>query len=104
MSERVDVDSSSPPSPPRGPRVRLVPGGLDLGDRVIPLHAGSVHYWRHDPMEWKACLRAVQRMGFGLVDTYVPWGVHERADGSFDFGERDRRPPGRVGRCWLWCT
>lgn len=85
------ASDASPPRTPGEPRVRIVPGGLDLGDRVVPLHAGSVHYWRHDPMEWKACLRAVQRMGFSLVDTYLPWGVHELADGSFDFGERDPR-------------
>lgn len=91
MTDAPEPRDSAPPSTPRGPRVRLVPGGLDLGDRVVPLHAGSVHYWRHDPMEWKACLRAVQRMGFGLVDTYLPWGVHERVDGTFDFGERDPR-------------
>jgi beta-galactosidase len=96
-SPSAGPDSSAAASPPRqifeagAARVRLVPGGLDLGDRVVPLHAGSVHYWRHDPMEWKACLRAVQRMGFSLVDTYVPWGVHERVDGTFDFGERDPR-------------
>ena len=84
----MTATSSGPAS---SARVRLVPAGLDLGDRIVPLHAGSVHYWRHDPMEWKACLRAVQRLGFSLVDTYVPWGVHERADGSFDFGEHDPR-------------
>jgi beta-galactosidase len=30
----------------------------------------------------------MKAMGLRLVDTYVPWGVHETAQGVFDFGER----------------
>lgn len=30
-------------------------------------------------------------MGLRMVETYVPWGVHERSDGSFDFGRFDPR-------------
>jgi beta-galactosidase len=30
-------------------------------------------------------------LGARLVDTYVPWSVHETAPGVFDFGERDPR-------------
>jgi beta-galactosidase len=77
-------------SPP--PRVKLAPGGLDLGDgRIVPLWAGSVHYWRLDPARWRACLQAVKDLGFRIVDVYVPWGVHEGSAGTFDFGTTDRR-------------
>jgi beta-galactosidase len=70
--------------------VRLSPDGLDLGDgEVLPLWAGAMHYWRHPPEEWRACLDAMRAMGLRLVDIYVPWGVHEIAPGSFDFGETD---------------
>src|SRR5207253_450692 len=47
--------------------------------------------WRHSPAEWGACLDAMRATGFRMVDTYVPWGTHERAPGEFDFGERDPR-------------
>lgn len=30
-------------------------------------------------------------MGLPIVETYVPWGVHEVSPGAYDFGERDRR-------------
>src|SRR5258706_10428513 len=33
----------------------------------------------------------MKAIGFRLVDTYVPWDVHEVAPGDFDFGERDPR-------------
>jgi beta-galactosidase len=57
----------------------------------VPLLVGSVHYWQLDPAAWRPALEAVVGMGLRWVDTYVPWGVHERPDGQLDFGERDRR-------------
>jgi len=72
-------------------RVQLSPRGLRLGEREVPLISGSVHYWRLDPREWLAALTALHSLGIEIVDVYVPWGVHEQADGSFDFGTRDPR-------------
>ncbi len=72
--------------------VRLHPRGLELeGGEILPLVCGSMHYWRHDPRDWPACLDAMKAMGMKLVDTYVPWGVHEIAERVLDFGERDPR-------------
>ena len=71
--------------------VSLSPRGLRLGMREVPLISGSVHYWRLDPREWLACLTALQSMGIEIVDVYVPWGVHEQPEGTFDFGGRDPR-------------
>jgi beta-galactosidase len=77
---------------PPAARVRLCPEGLDLGGgEVLPLWAGAMHYWRHSPHEWRAGLEAMRAMGLRLLDTYVPWGVHEAPDGSVDFGSRDPR-------------
>lgn len=71
--------------------VRLVPEGLAIGDEVVPLWAASVHYWHLDPDDWRPCLEAVRRLGYRLVDTYVPWGVHEVAAGVLDLGTTDPR-------------
>ena len=70
--------------------VEVRPQGLWLVDKkeLVPLWAGAMHYWRHAPEDWEACLDAMKAMGLRLVDTYVPWGVHETAQGVFDFGER----------------
>ncbi|HEY8039923.1 MAG TPA: beta-galactosidase [Polyangiaceae bacterium] len=68
------------------------PHGLDLGDgEVLPLWAGSMHYWRLRRDEWRAGLEAMRAMGLRLVDTYVPWDVHEKAAGEYDFGDGDAR-------------
>jgi beta-galactosidase len=58
---------------------------------IVPLYAGAMHYWRHPPDEWGAGLDAIKALGLGLVDTYVPWAVHELGPGSFDFGEKNPR-------------
>ncbi len=66
-------------------------GGIVVSERTIPLLAGSVHYWRMPPESWRAGLEALLSLGLKLVDTYIPWGVHEQLPGQFDFGERDPR-------------
>ncbi len=66
------------------PRVRLTRAGLVLGERELPLLAGAVHYWRLDPRHWRSALEGVRDLGLVLVDTYVPWSVHEVAPGEFD--------------------
>lgn len=76
---------------PEGPRVKLAPGGLELNGQVLPLYAGSVHYWRLEPRAWRSALVSAKSMGLRLIDTYVPWGVHEIAPGDFDFGKGDAR-------------
>jgi beta-galactosidase len=82
--------TSYAPGPPA--RVTLSPHGLDLGDgEILPLWAGAMHYWRHPQRDWRAGLQAMRTMGLRVLDTYVPWGVHETAPGEYDFGERDSR-------------
>lgn len=50
-----------------------------------PFTSGSVHYWRLDPDLWSNILDRVKEMGFNIICTYVPWGVHEIKRGVFDF-------------------
>jgi beta-galactosidase len=76
---------------PKKMRARLRREGISVGSDLVPLLSGSVHYWRLDPLDWKRALEATRDLGVRLVDTYVPWGVHEIAPGRFDFGETDPR-------------
>ena len=60
------------------------------GTRTVPLYAGAMHYWRIAPRHWEACLRGLRDLGLALVESYVPWSVHEQAAGRFDWsGPRD---------------
>jgi beta-galactosidase len=70
-------------------RARLNPRGLVLGERTLPLLAGSVHYFRLEPLAWRPALEALQELGLGIVDTYIPWGIHEVSPRTYDFGQRD---------------
>jgi beta-galactosidase len=71
--------------------VRLSPGGVEIGGALVPLIAGSVHYWRLDPRDWRACLQSTKQLGLRLIDLFVPWSVHELGPGQFEFGQRDPR-------------
>jgi beta-galactosidase len=66
------------------PRVAVDDRGLVVGGEGIDLLAGAMHYWRVPRAHWAACLRGIKALGFEIVETYVPWGVHDRR-GSFDF-------------------
>jgi beta-galactosidase len=83
----VRDDKARPEGQGRG--VRLVPGGIEIGGEVVPLRAGAVHYWRLDPEDWRACLEAVKALGLRLLDTYIPWNVHETAPGKLELGSTD---------------
>jgi beta-galactosidase len=96
--KRARADSSLPKT------VKVHPRGLFLEDKneVVPLYAGAMHYWRHAPEQWAPCLDAMKAMGLRVVDAYIPWGVHETAQGAFDFGERYARLD--VGRFFRLCA
>ncbi|MEM9195451.1 MAG: beta-galactosidase [Myxococcota bacterium] len=57
----------------------------------MPLCSGAVHYWRLDPGSWRPALQQIQNLGLPMVETYIPWGVHEKSAGTFDFGEKNPR-------------
>lgn len=65
--------------------------GLKIGEKEYPLYSGSVHYWRMDPEHWSRVLDGVKNMGFSIVETYIPWRIHEPVRGEFDFGEKNPR-------------
>jgi beta-galactosidase len=79
--------------------VRIGPDGLLLdapaGGGVgtpMPLWSGAMHYWRVRREAWGRCLANVRALGFAIVESYVPWGVHEAARGRWDWtGARDLR-------------
>ncbi|NVB82064.1 MAG: hypothetical protein HOV81_27025 [Kofleriaceae bacterium] len=60
------------------------------GERPLPFYAGAMHYWRVPPAQWTGCLRTMHSLGLTIVDTYVPWRIHEPESGTRAWGdERD---------------
>ena len=60
--------------------------------KEIPLYSGSIHYWRMAPETWETALINAKNMGFSIVETYIPWGVHEPERNEFDYGKKDVIP------------
>lgn len=59
-------------------------------ERALPFYAGALHYWRVPPERWAACLARLHAQGLTIVETYVPWRVHEPEAGAYDWtGPRD---------------
>ena len=71
--------------------VTLTEHGLDIDGKGVPVYSGSVHYWRLERDRWELILDRVQALGFGMIETYIPWSVHEVAPGRFDWGSLDPR-------------
>jgi beta-galactosidase len=61
---------------------------LPTGDR-LPALSGTIHYWRLERALWPAILESVCELGFRMIETYVPWNVHEVDEGCYDWGEKD---------------
>lgn len=71
--------------------IEIAGRALRIGARDVPLYSGAMHYWRLERDAWRPALQEIQNLGMSIVETYVPWGVHELTRGHFDFGERDPR-------------
>ena len=62
----------------------------ERSDRRLAFYGGAMHYWRVEPARWARCLRAIHELGLTLVETYVPWRVHEPRPGELGWSrERD---------------
>lgn len=60
---------------------------IRVGDKVVSLYSGAVHYWRLDRDKWDDILDKVIGMGFNAITSYIPWEIHEIKPGEFDFGQ-----------------
>jgi beta-galactosidase len=61
-----------------------------IHNRPLILFGGSMPYFRVPEPEWEPALRRIAADGFNLIDTYVPWSLHEPEEGRFDFDELQR--------------
>ncbi|MBO0789467.1 MAG: beta-galactosidase [Ktedonobacteraceae bacterium] len=71
--------------------VTLTPTGLSVAQQEIPVYSGAVHYWRLERSLWPTILDQVQALGFSMIETYIPWSVHEITPGHYDWGQQDER-------------
>ena len=56
-----------------------------LDGRPFQIISGSIHYFRIVPEYWRDRLEKLKAMGCNTVETYIPWNMHERVRGQYDF-------------------
>jgi beta-galactosidase len=69
-----------------GQRVSVGRDGLIIDGRVLPLYSGAVRYWNHERARWPELLNGLSRMGLSTLGLEIPWSLHERTEGGYDFG------------------
>lgn len=56
-----------------------------LNGQKIKLISGGIHYFRIHPTYWRDRLEKLKALGCNTVETYIPWNLHEKHKGQFDF-------------------
>ena len=54
----------------------------------IKIISGGIHYFRILPEYWRDRLEKLKALGCNTVETYIPWNLHEKEKGQFDFSGR----------------
>lgn len=54
------------------------------GER-LKIISGGIHYFRIVPEYWRDRLEKLKALGCNTVETYIPWNLHEKEKGKFDF-------------------
>lgn len=56
-----------------------------LDGNRIKIISGGMHYFRILPEYWRDRLEKLKALGCNTVETYIPWNLHEKHKGVFDF-------------------
>ncbi|MTD12648.1 hypothetical protein GIS00_01645 [Nakamurella sp. YIM 132087] len=71
-------------------RIEMIDKQFRLDGRPHLVLAGEIHYFRIPRPEWEQRLDLLVEAGANCLATYMPWVVHEQADGSIDLTGRVR--------------
>lgn len=56
-----------------------------LNGQPFKIISGAIHYFRLPTSQWEDSLYNLKALGANTVETYLPWNIHEPAEGIFDF-------------------
>lgn len=54
-------------------------------EKKIKIISGGIRYFRICPEYWQDRLEKLKALGCNTVETYIPWNLHEKEKGHFDF-------------------
>lgn len=69
----------------RGVGLEARDGSFYLDGKPLRIISGSFHYFRTHPEQWKDRLERMKAAGVNTVMTYIPWNLHERRRGAYNF-------------------
>lgn len=56
-----------------------------LDGEKIKIISGGMHYFRIVPEYWRDRLEKLKKLGCNTVETYIPWNLHEKEKGQYNF-------------------
>ena len=56
-----------------------------IGKEEYYPQSAEMHYFRVSKKYWSICFERMKKAGFRIISTCVPWNLHERSIGEFDF-------------------
>ncbi len=71
--------------------VTVTETGLQINGQHVPVYSGTIHYWRLERDRWASILDRAKALGFNMIETYIPWSIHEIHPDHFDWGQEDPR-------------
>lgn len=60
-----------------------------IDGRPVYLHSGEFHYFRVPRADWRRRMELFKEAGGNCIATYIPWLIHEPAEGNIIFGGED---------------
>lgn len=64
---------------------KIVGDEFQMDGKPFRYISGSVHYFRVDDGYWEDVLKKVKNGGCNVVQTYIPWNIHEPKKGYYKF-------------------
>jgi beta-galactosidase len=66
-------------------KITISNNGVFIDGKAFRILSGEMHYFRIHPDSWKERLEMLKACGLNTVSTYMPWNLHERIKGKFNF-------------------
>lgn len=56
-----------------------------IDGKAEQIRSGAMHYFRLHPAQWRERIAALKCCGLNTLETYMPWNLHEKEEGKFNF-------------------
>ncbi|MFH1540784.1 MAG: beta-galactosidase [Elusimicrobiota bacterium] len=68
-------------------KIELINNMILLNQKPFFVYSGEMHYFRIEKKYWRAHLLKAKKAGLNTISSYIPWCIHEKEEGEFNFDE-----------------